>query len=153
MNYLKSILASARRARGADAAKFWTLNILLGAIRSSFMKALLLSAITALVLFSVTFAADTQPEFSFRWQDLESVRLIPYPENQVGIELNLKLERAYELFKFTEANKGKKVTILFGDTVFSHPAIGDKFYKMTLTAPNLDEAITLIRQLQPKTAK
>ena len=99
---------------------------------------------------SLSFAGDASPQFSFRWQDLEFIRLIPYDDGQVGIEIKPKLEKAYELLKFTEANQGQKVTILLGDTVFSHPVIRSPLSNLTITAPNLETAIPLIRQLQPK---
>ncbi|MEI6560607.1 MAG: hypothetical protein WCO68_00805 [Verrucomicrobiota bacterium] len=117
------------------------------------MKTLLSILYCTFIFLSVGLAGETQPAFSFRWEDLECVRIIPYDDGQVGIEIKPKLEKAYELLKFTEAHQDEKVTILFGNTEFSHPVIRAKLSNLTVTAPNLDAAFTLIRQLQPKTSK
>jgi len=117
------------------------------------MKTLLSILYCTFVLLSVGFAGEIQPAFSFRWEDLECVRIIPYDEGQVGIEINPKLEKAYALLKFTEAHQGEKVTILFGNTEFSHPVIKAKLSNLTLTARNMDAACALIRQLQTKTSQ
>jgi hypothetical protein len=81
------------------------------------MMRILIGMIAALTV-AAALAQESATELNIALADIKEIRIKNDAVDSVTVDIELKLEPAYRMMKFTEANVGKKITLRVNGQVF-----------------------------------